>query len=221
MVYTVYMQRLDQYSHNLLFEVLDPSKNCVATIKKDADNTTRLYYENNTYEFPFSIKSLTRAEFAFPYPVSSSKNKRLGYHIKKSGETFTEYYGETAVVEKRRIFSKKIGFEVFKFHDRVCYMVKVGLPQEANHYYCLIDALAGQTVGVIERLSANAEEARAKIYLASLEDMECMLLLLSTEMVMTVTSNEEGQLIDPSAGKYISLREEEKAFLDKNFIQQA
>lgn len=221
MIHTVFMQRLDPYSHNLLFEVYDSNKNLIAEVKKDGTNSTQLCYNGNIYAFPFAIKSIEKAEYQFPYPVSSKKNKRLGYQIKKNNNVVAEYYGEVAVVEKRTIFSKKIGFEVFKYNGNVYYMVKVGLPEGASHYYCLINAVSKQTVGIIERLQANKEEARARIYLTNQADEELMLMLLSTETIMTVTSNAEGQIIDPSAGKYVSLREEERKFLDKSFISMA
>lgn len=221
MIYTVFMQRLDPYSHNLLFEVYDSNKNLIAEAKKDGANSTQLNYNGNIYEFPFAIKSIEKANFQFSYPVSSKKNKKLGYQIKKNNNVVAEYYGEVAVVEKRAIFSKKIGFEVFKYNGNVYYMVKVGLPKGTSHYYCLINATSKQTVGIIERLQANKEEARARIYLTNQANEELMLMLLSTETVMTVTSNAEGQIIDPSAGKYVSLREEERNFLDKNFIEMA
>ena len=48
-----------------------------------------------------------------------------------------------------------------------------------------------------------------------------MLVLLASETVMNVTANAEGQIIDPSAGKYVSARVEERSFLDKGFIELA
>lgn len=218
MIYTVFMQRLDSYSHNLLFEVFDSRKDCVAEVKKDGNNSTTLCYNGNVYDFPFAIKSVKKADFQFPYPIPSKKNKKLGYQIKKNGSVIAEYYGEVAVVEKRAVFSKKIGFEVYQYGGKVFYMLKVGLPGDSSHFYCLINANTKQTAGIIERLQANKEEARARIYLTNQANEELMLMLLSTETVMTVTSNAEGQLIDSSAGKYVSLREEERNFLDKNFI---
>lgn len=100
-------------------------------------------------------------------------------------------------------------------------MMKVGLPEGNSHYYCLIDAQTKQTVGIIERLQANVEELRAKIYLTKKEYIELMLVLLASETVMNVTANAEGQIIDPSAGKYVSARVEERSFLDKGFIELA
>ena len=221
MACTVFMRRLDQYSHALMFEVFDPQGNQIAHLKKDEKSVTRLHYHDADYDFPFSIKSIDRAEYPFPYPVGSKKAKKLGYHLLKNAEVVGEYYGETAVVEKRPIFSKKIGFEVFKYNGNTYLMVKVGLPKESSHYYCVIDAMTAETVGIIERLQANKEEARAKIYLCDEAMEELLLMVLATETVMTVTSNSEGQLIDPSAGSYLSIREEERKFLDKTFIERA
>lgn len=220
MVYTVYMQRLDPYSHGLFFRVLDSNDALVAELKKDEKSKTHLYYDDSTYEFPFAIKTISTPKYSFKYPISSSSGKRLGYQIIKNGSVIAEYYGESAIVEKRALFSKKIGFTIYKYENNVYYMVKVGLPAGKSHYYCVIDADTQLTVGIIERLQANPMEARAKIYLEDQGRTELMLMVLASETVMNVTSNAEGQIIDPSAGKYISIREEEREFLDKAFIKQ-
>lgn len=221
MIYTVFMQRLDPYSHNLLFEIFDAGNNLVAEVKKDKKNTTRLYYNNAVYDFPFSLRSISKPAYSFAYAVSQKKSKKIGYHIKKNDVVIAEYYGESAVVEKKILFSKKIGFEVFKYDGNVYIVVKVGLPKEFSHYYCLKDSKTNRTVGIIERLQSNNEDARAKIYFVERCDAELMLMLLATETVMNVTSNAEGQIIDPSAGKYISVRNEERNFLDKGFLELA
>lgn len=221
MTYTVFMQRQDPYSHDLLFEVFDENRDVIAEIKKDKKNNTYLYYKDAVYNFPFSIKSVDTAIFPFEYPISSNRNSRLGLHVMKNNTMIAEYYGEVAIVEKRKIFSKKISFEVFKYNSNAYYMIKVGLPKGASHFYCLFDAMTKQTVGIIERLQANCEEARSKIYLLNNEYIELMLILLSSVTVMNVTANNEGQIIDPSAGKYISTREEEIKFYDKDFVELA
>lgn len=221
MTYTVFMQRQDPYSHDLLFEVFDENRDVIAEIKKDKKNNTYLYYKDAVYNFPFSIKSVDAAIFPFEYPISSNRNSRLGLYVLKNNTMIAEYYGEVAIVEKRKIFSKKISFEVYKYNSNAYYMIKVGLPKKASHFYCLFDAKTKQTVGIIERLQANPEEARSKIYLLNNEYIELMLILLSSETVMNVTANNEGQIIDPSAGKYISTREEEIKFYDKDFVELA
>ena len=221
MTYTVFMQRQDPYSHGLLFEVFDENRDVIAEIKKDKKNNTYLYYKDAVYNFPFSIKSVDAAIFPFEYPISSNRNSRLGLYVLKNNTMIAEYYGEVAIVEKRKIFSKKISFEVYKYNSNAYYMIKVGLPKKASHFYCLFDATTKQTVGIIERLQANPEEARSKIYLLNNEYIELMLILLSSETVMNVTANNEGQIIDPSAGKYISTREEEIKFYDKDFVELA
>lgn len=221
MVYKVFMQRLDPYSHNLLFEIFDFDKKLVAQIKKDKKNSTRLYYDNSVYDFPFAIKAVEKPIYSFDYFIPSTKTSKLGYQIMKDDDVIAEYYGEVAVVEKRSVFSKKIGFEIYKYSGHVYIMMKVGLPEGNSHYYCLIDAQTKQTVGIIERLQANVEELRAKIYLTKKEYIELMLVLLASETVMNVTANAEGQIIDPSAGKYVSVRVEERSFLDKGFIELA
>lgn len=220
MVYSVFMQRLDQYSNNLLFEVFD-THGLVATIKKDIHNVTQLNFHNNAYLFPFSIRAIEKVAFPFEFPVSSKGKTKLGYEIKRGGKRIAEYYGETAIVEKKKLFSKKMGFEVFKYDDAAYLIFKIGFAEEKSHYYCAIDAITGCTVGIIERMQGNKEEVRSKIYFIEQDKVELMLMLLATEMVMNVTSNSEGQVIDPSAGNYISIRKEEKNYFDRVFLELA
>lgn len=109
MFFTTYMQRQDPYSNRLLFEVYDGNKELVSEAVKDESGTTCLRYEGNVYTFPFAVKRIETAAFEFEYPIPSRKSSKLGYQIKKKDDVVAEYYGETAVVEKRTLFSKKNG----------------------------------------------------------------------------------------------------------------
>ena len=220
MVYSVFMRRLDQYSDNLLFEIFD-AQDLIATINKDMHNVVQLNFHNNTYLFPFSIRTIERATFPFEFPVSYKRETKLGYEIKRNGKQIAEYYGETAIVEKRKLFSKKIGFKVCKYNNTAYLIFKVGFAKERSHYYCVINAITGCTVGIIERMQGNKEDVRSKIYFIEQDKVELLLMLLVTETVMIVTSNSEGHVVDPSAGNYISLREEEKNFFDSVFLKLA
>lgn len=221
MIFTVFTQRQDPYSNRLLFEVYDGNKELVSEAVKDERGATCLRYKGNVYTFHFTIKHIEAAAFDFEYPISSRKSSKLGYQIKKNDDVVAEYYGETAIVEKRTLFSKKMGFEVYRYNGEIYYVVKVGLPEGLSHFYCLIDAETKRTVGVVERLQANPEDARARILLQDPAYTELALLVMASATIMNVTSNAEGQIIDPSAGKYISLCKEERRFLDEGFIREA
>ena len=221
MFFTTYMQRQDPYSNRLLFEVYDSNKELVSEAVKNENGATCLRYEGNVYAFPFTVKRIETAAFEFEHPVPSRKSSKLGYQIKKNDDVVAEYYGETAIVEKRTLFSRKMGFEVYRYNGEIYYVVKVGLPEWLSHFYCLIDAEAKRTVGVVERLQANPENARTRILLQDPAYTELALLVMASTTIMNVTSNAEGQIIDPSAGKYISLCKEERRFLDEGFIREA
>ena len=150
--------------------------------------------------------------------MSSKRKKTIGYYITEEKNCAAKFYGEAATCRKKGIFKRNIGFTVFEFNNSPYMLYRVGFQNQNSHYYCLYDN-NGVTVAIIERHSYYEDNCKATIYV---EDSENILIALfaCTEEIISVPNSGDFDNIDPSAGHYISVLEEEKALFDKSFIDR-
>ena len=216
MILNVFMRRTGKWNKDFLFEIKNGDMIDYIAVK-DAQ-PAKLLIDGNEFSFPSKIKKIKRRDFSYRYPVKK-KDTKFGFQILRNNVIEGEYYREVALIEKRAIFSKKIAFDVFAFEDRLYTVFKAGPKNETSHYYCIKDAHTKETVAIIKRMAANADDIRAKIYFKDDRYRLISAIIMTEIMVSSICDNGEGSVIDLSAPNYISIRKEELSELDMSFIE--
>lgn len=220
MVLRLCMNKEDAQGMKISYEFRDASSNLV--VAKAADNINEyisLWFDNKEYQFPNYPKFVVKPPVNFKYPLSSKRKKTIGFHIMENGECCAKFYGEAATCRKKGLFKKNIGFTVFEFAQEVFMLFRVGFSKENSHFYCLYDN-NGSTVAIIERHSFYEDNCKATIYVEDSSYITIALLACTEEIVSVANSGNRDEMMDTSAGHYISMLDEEKELLDRSFLER-
>lgn len=220
MVLKVYAERNDMMGMRIQHSFVDDmSDTVIATATNNINEPIKLYYEDNEYQFISSPKMMEKQKLNIKYPLSSKRTKTFGYNMESNGQIVAQYYGEAATCGKTWIFKRNIGFKVFCVHGEVYVMYRVGFPNENCHYYCLYDN-SNNIVSIIKRHSNASDYRKATIYIEESRYVMPVLVACTATIVWVADNGRKEDMIDPSAGPYTSIMEEEKKMFDKYFIER-
>lgn len=220
MILRAYMEICDPYVQVFRHSVQDASGNEIAVGKNNSDKELFLAieYQGKEYKFPRKIVKQEKVQYAFPYPLSSKHQKTLGYEVYMDGSMVMETYPEAATDKKVFFFKRNFLFNVYKYKGRAYHCFKVGFADELSHYH-FIKTVDGETVAAIERVYYSEDDRRATIYLKDPELLEMILLICGYEIMFVFhRATDYTDVVDASAGNYISITDGEKAMFDKDFI---
>lgn len=220
MIIDLYMTMEDKQGMNISYSFKNYSdKTLVAEASDNYNEYITLKYLEKYYEFRNLPKLIEKSDINIKYPLSSKVKKTIGFYILENGECIAKFYGEAATCRKKGIFKRNIGFTVFEYNNIPYVLYRVGFKNENSHYYCLYDN-NNSTVAIIERHSFQEDNRKATLYIEKEENITIALLVCTEEMISIANSSNRDGLMDPSAGHYISLLEEEQDMFDQSFIDR-
>lgn len=220
MILRLYMEKEDRQGMRIAYQFVDAATQRIyATASDNTKEAILLHVDDSEYQFFNYPKFVEKLPINIKYPLSSKRKKTIGFHIKKEEECVAKFYGEAATCRKRGVFKRNIGFTVFEYAGEPYMLYRVGFPKQNSHYYCLYNN-AGETVAIIERHSYYTDNCKATIYVEK-EENTLIALFACTEKIISVgNSGNSDERIDPSAGPYISILDEEKAMYDEAFMKR-
>ncbi len=190
-----------------------------ASASDNINESTNLFFENKKYQFFNYPKIVEKPRINVKYPLSSKRKKTIGFHILESGNCIAKFYGEAATCRKKGIFKRNIGFTVFEYQGEPYMLYKVGFPKQNSHYYCLYNN-EGNTIAIIERHTFYEDNCKATLYIENDQDTLITLLACTEEIISVANSGSREDMMDSSAGHYISLLAEERELYDPAFLER-
>lgn len=220
MVVRVCMIKEDPRGTRISYEFTDAKSHAIIAKATNNDNEyLSMYFENHEYHFPNFPKIVVKPAVNIKYPLTSKRKKTIGFHVLENQKCCAKFYGEAATCKRIGIFKRNIGFTVFEFRNEVFLLFRVGFTNESSHYYCLYDNY-GRTIAVIERHRFYEDNCKATIYVEETDRVAIALLACTEEILSVACAGRPGETVDPSAGPYISMLDEEKELLDRSFLDR-
>lgn len=220
MIINVYMNSEDSRRERLTYyfkEEGDSSIIAYATNTMDTEGI-KLYFNEKTYFFSNRIISIEVDKIEkLPYPQVIKTKTTPGFEVLEDNMCIMQYYGQAATVQESGIVKNNISVGAYKYEDTYFTVYKVGISKDNAHFYCVYNAEM-ECICVVER--KYGESPRAIIYIENDEDLLLSLLICTEETIDVSNLGKKEYQKDRSAGRYISRFEEEKAFLDRNFIKR-
>ena len=219
MILKLYAEKNDMMGMRIQHMFLNEKTNeLVARATNNIKEPVKLYFRNKEYYFVSSPKIMDRQKVNIDYPLYSKRTKTIGFNMELDGQVVAQYYDEAATCGKKWIFKRNIGFDVFNVDGEIFLMYRVGFPNQSSHYYCIYDNNRN-IVSIIERHSGTTDCRKATIYIENEKYLFVTLMACTEKIVWVADSGDFDDVIDPSAGPYISIMEEEKKMFDKDFIE--
>lgn len=213
------MEKEDPQGMRISYQFKDATTLSVVASASDNDNECiSLLYGERKYQFYSYPKFIEKPQLNIKYPLSSKRKKTIGFHILDDGKCVAKYYGEAATCRKKGLLKRNIGFTVFEYQQEPYMLYRVGFPKENSHYYCLYNN-DGKTIAVIERHSFYSDNCKATIYIEDVKHIHIALFACTEEIIFVANTGNREDIMDPSAGHYVSLLEEEREMFDKNFVE--
>ena len=220
MILRLCMEAHDPQGMRISYQFKNQSTNEIyATASDNFKEPIKLLLDNKEYQFFNHPKFVEKINLNIKYPIYSKRKKTVGFYILEDNKPVSMFYGETAICGKKGIFKRNIGFTVFEYNNCPYMLYRVGFPKQKSHYYCLYNN-DGQTVAIIERHSYYKDDCKATVYIEKEENVLIALLACTEEIISVANSGNNDDMMDTSAGHYVSRYEEEKALFDKSFIDR-
>lgn len=220
MILRLCMEKDDPQGMRIAYKFINAtSQEVCATASDNINEATSLFFNGKEYRFFNYPKFIEKPQININYPLSSKRKKTVGFHILENENCVAKFYGEAATCRKKGILKKNIGFTVFEYNNEPYMLYRVGFPKQNSHYYCLYNNY-GKTVAIIERHSFYKDNCKATIYVEEQENIVIALLACTEEIISVASSGSRDQMMDTSAGHYISMLDEEKALFDASFIER-
>lgn len=201
-----------------VFEDCSTGKAC-AIATDNYKESVKLIVDDKEYNFFNHPKFIDKVNINTKYPVSSKRKKTIGFHILSEGKSCCYFYGEAITCKKIGLLKRNIGFTVFAFNEQPYLLYRVGFPKQESHYYCLHDN-NGETIAIIERHCSGTSDCKATIYIENKDYVLITILACTEEIICVANSGNHDDMIDTSAGNYISVLEEERDMYDSSFIER-
>lgn len=216
MIINLYMEKSqDGWEANYTFRNASNGE-IVATANNKKDDYCNLIYLNKKYYLKNHPKKMKRFLLPIKYPLCSKRKWTIGFDITDENSSICSYYSEAVTYDKKFIFKRNMGLTVFRYNNETYSLYRVGF-NEPCHYYCLYDE-NDKTIAIIKRL--YGDEKRATIYIEN-EDYLFISLMACTEEIIDVANlGSREDMMDTSAGNYISMSNIEKERFDKSFIDR-
>lgn len=220
MIINVYMNREDSLRERLTYyfkEEGDSSIIAYATNAIDAEGVT-LYFNDKTYFFSNKIISVEVDKLEkLSYPQVVRTKKTPGFEVFEDDKSIMKYYGQAATVQDVGGVRNNIRVGVYKYNNSYYTVYRVGFSKDNAHFYCVYNAEM-ECVSIVER--RYGDTPRAVIYVGNDDNLLLALLICTEETIDVSNLGKKEYQKDRSAGRYISRFEEEKAFLNREFIER-
>ena len=220
MIINVYMNIEDSLRERLTYyfkEEGDSSIIAYATNSMDSEGVT-LYFNNKTYFFSHKIIFVEVDKLEkLSYPQVIKTKKTPGFEVLEDDKCIMQFYGQAATVQDLGVIKNNISVGAYKYNNSYYTVYKVGFSKDNAHFYCVYNAEM-ECVSVVER--RYGDSPRAIIYVENDEDLLLSLLICTQETIDVSNLGKKEYQKDRSAGRYISRFEEEKAFLNREFIKK-
>lgn len=221
MIYKLYMNISDETSMCTQYQLVNGADNRIVGTAKDIKRGRFLFVYNGTeYQFSTFPKIVEKSCITFKYPIVSKRKKTIGFNVLSNEKEIAYYYNDVAFCKKKGFIKQNIGLTVLNYLGEKFVSFRVGFANKNSHYYCVYN-YKNQTVGIIERHNFDNGNCKATIYVENEEYIIPTLLVCAEEMMVFVINNTNDytdKVIDDSAGRYISVLQEEKDLFDPNFI---
>lgn len=219
MIIKLYTEYEDPQGMKISYQFKDVvTQTNVATATDYFNEATSLYFNDEKFEFLNYPKIITRPQINYRYPLSKSK-KNVGFHITKNQEPVVSFFTESATCGKRWIFNQNILFTVYVKNEKPYLLFRVGFKNQNSHYYCLYDN-SEKCIAIIERHSFYDDNCKATLYIENEENLLITLMACTDRIISVANSGSSDDMMDSSAGNYISLLAAEKEMFDKNFLER-
>lgn len=220
MILQLCMEKDDPQGMRIAYQFIDAvTKEVCATATDNINEPTSLIFRDEEYHFFNCPKFIEKPQINIAYPLSSKRKKTIGFHILENEKCVAKFYGEAATCRKKGIFKRNIAFTVFEYKNEPYMLYRVGFPKQNSHYYCLYNN-SGKTIAIIERHSFYKDNCKATVYVEETENVLIALLACTEEIISVANSGSRDEMMDTSAGHYISMLDEEKAMFDAAFIER-
>lgn len=219
MILKAYMEICDPYVTSFRHSIQDADgKELAVGTNQEEKSHLVMEISGKRYHFLRKIIKLEKSSYSFPYPLASARNKTLGYEVVSDSGTVIRTYQEAATDRKTWLFKRNFLFNVYQYRNESYLCFKVGFADSPSHFYFL-KTIHGETIAAIERHMISDDDRRATIYLKDEAFLELVYLVCGFEiMFVSHRAADVTDVVDSSAGNYISVTEGEKAMYDKNFI---
>ena len=218
MVLEIYTHVEDQNGYDLSYTFVSPKDNLVVARATNYSNEegVSLYYDEKKYKISSYPKFINVDELPIQYPLSM-KRKTLGFNVYENDTYIMKYYGQAATVKKKGIIKNNIGFTVFSNDKEVYMLFKVGFKNKNSHYYCLYNGEM-HLIGIVER--HHVGKSRATLYVEKDEHLLINLIACTEEIIFVANKGSSEEMMDRTAGLYISRYEEERKLFNAEFIER-